>query len=182
MNNAKMWVAALCSVAMAACAVDGGAEQGDEQDQVTETAAQAISTYTHIQNKAYSQCMYAPGGALNVTLKLGSCSASSYTYWASVPTGAANTYTLVNKNSGLCMEVNNGTATPGERVDEYTCNGSAAEQWVRTDVVIGGLSYAQFRHAGTNQCLDTVSGAGSDLMQYTCDPIGSNAAQLWRVL
>lgn len=181
MKNASVWFAVLSSVTMAACMADAPGDEQD-QDQVTDVTAQAVSTYNQLKNKAYSQCMDAPGGTLNVTLKLTTCGLSTTQHWASVPTGATNTYYLVNQNSGLCAEVNNGTATPGERVDEFTCNGSTAEQWVRADVVIGGISYAQFTHAGTNQCLDTVSGAGSNLMQWTCASIGSSNAQLWRVL
>jgi len=179
MKNASVWFAVLSSVTMAACMTDAS---DDEQDPVTDVIAQPVSTFNQLKNKAWSQCMDAPGGVLNVTLKLTNCSSSTTQHWASVPTGATNTYFLVNQNSGLCAEVNNGTATPGERVDEFTCNGSTAEQWVRADVVIGGISYAQFTHVGTNQCLDTVGSAGSNLMQFTCDPIGSNNAQLWRVL
>jgi hypothetical protein len=179
MKNASVWFAVLSSVTMAACVADA---PGDEQDLGTDVTAQAVSTYNQLKNKAWSQCMDAPGGVLNVTLKLTNCSTTSTTqHWASVPTGATNTYFLVNQNSGLCAEVNNGTATPGERVDEFTCNGSTAEQWVRADVVIGGISYAQFTHAGTSQCLDTVSSTGSNLMQWTCASLGSNDAQLWRV-
>src|SRR5690242_11980828 len=61
-----------------------------------------------IRNAAYSQCIDAPGGALNVRLKLVACSGSGTQQWAFMPTGAANTYVIRNKASGFCMEVNNG--------------------------------------------------------------------------
>lgn len=75
-----------------------------------------------IRNAAYSQCIDAPGGALNVRLKLVACSSSGTQQWEFIPTGAANTYVIRNRASGLCMEVNNGTSTPKETVDEFTCN------------------------------------------------------------
>lgn len=135
-------------------------------------AAAAATDFHQVRNAAYSQCVDAPGGTLNVRLKLADCSASTSTRrWALVPTGAANTYFVVNKASGFCMEVNNGTSTPGETVDEYTCNGLASEQWV-----LEGLT---MRHAGTNQCLDTVSGRGSQLMQFTCGLASPAGAQSW---
>jgi hypothetical protein len=180
MKHTSGWFAVLTSVAMTACmAGPPDSEQGDESA-TTEVTAQATTTYNRLFNRQYGQCADAPGGAFNVLLKLATCSGEEVR-WSSVPVGPANTYYFVNQQSGLCMEVNNGTATPGERIDAYTCNGSASEQWVRTDIVIGGVSYAQFKHAGTNLCLDTVGSANSNLMQWTCDPIGSNDAQLWRV-
>jgi len=124
-----------------------------------------------IHNAAYSQCIDAPGGALNVRLKLVECSGSGTQQWVFIPTGAANTYFIRNQASGFCMEVNNGTSTPGETVDEFTCNGLASEQWV-----LEGLT---FRHAGTNQCLDTVSGPGSQLMQWTCGDAHPANVQSW---
>jgi hypothetical protein len=137
-------------------------------------AAAAVDGYHQIRNAAYSQCVDAPGGALNVRLRLAPCSAFVATrMWALVPTGALNTYFVVNRASGLCMEVNNGTGVPGEPVDEFTCNGLASEQWV-----VEGLS---FRHLGTNQCLDTVGGRGTELMQFTCGQAAPAAAQSWIV-
>lgn len=183
MKRTSGWFVVLTSVAMTTSLACGGPDsaQGDESA-TTGATAQAVTTYNYLYNRQYRQYVDAPGGAFNVMLKISSSFPSTEEVrWSSVPVGPANTYYFVNQASGLCMEVNNGTATPGERIDEYTCNGTASEQWVRTDIVIGGVSYAQFKHAGTNLCLDTVGGADSNLMQWTCDPIGSNDAQLWRV-
>ena len=124
-----------------------------------------------IRNAAYSQCIDAPRGALNVRLKLVTCSSSGTQHWAFMTTGAANTYVIRNQASGFCMEVNNGTSTPTETVDQFTCNGLASEQWV-----LEGLT---LRHAGTNQCLDTVGGPGSQLMQFTCGQAAPANVQSW---
>jgi hypothetical protein len=124
-----------------------------------------------IRNAAYSQCIDAPGGALNVRLKLVACSGSGTQQWAFTPTGAANTYVIRNKASGFCMEVNNGTSTPKEAVDQYICDGLASEQWVLEGLIL--------RHAGTNQCLDTVGGEGSELMQWTCGDAHPQNVQSW---
>jgi hypothetical protein len=130
-----------------------------------------------IRNAAYSQCIDAPGGALNVRLKLVACSVSSTQpdaptqQWTFIPIGGlADTYVIRNA-SGFCMEVNNGTSTPGETVDQFTCDGLASEEWV--------LEGDTFRHAGTNQCLDTVGGAGSELMQWTCGDAHPANVQSW---
>jgi hypothetical protein len=137
-------------------------------------AAAAATGFQQIRNAAFSQCVDAPNAGFNVRLKLAPCSSFIATrVWAFVPTGAANTFFVVNRASGLCMEVNNGTSTPGETVDEFTCNGLSSEQWV-----VEGLT---LRHAGTNQCLDTVGGRGSELMQFTCGQSSPPAAQSWIV-
>lgn len=136
-------------------------------------AAAAASGFQQIRNAAFSQCVDAPGGTLNVRLKLANCSTLISTRrWAFVPAGAANTYFIVNAASGLCMEVNNATSNPGETVDEFTCNGLPSEQWVLEQNLT-------IRHAGTNQCLDTVGGRGSQLMQFTCGQSSPAAAQSW---
>ena len=129
MKHASGWFTVLVSVAMTACGAPDGAP-GDESA-TTGVTAQAVNKYNYLQNKQYAQYIDAPGGAFNVLLKLSPATPS--TVWADLSWSsvllAPNTYALVNKSSGLCMEVNNGTATPGERIDAYTCNGSAAEQW-----------------------------------------------------
>jgi hypothetical protein len=144
---------------------------------VTSASLLALSTAPATQldgilrNAAYSQCIDAPGGVLNVRLKLVACSGSGTQQWAFMPTGVAKTYVIQNQASGFCMEVNNGTSTPGETVDQFYCNGLASEQWV--------LEGHSLRHAGTNQCLDTVGGPGSQLMQWTCGQASPPNVQSW---
>jgi hypothetical protein len=130
-------------LSMAGC-VDEAPIADSESDATAEIAAQpneltqrilaqaAVSTFHSVRNRLYSQCMDAPGGAFNVILKLANCQSLSEQHWAFVAAPASNTFFLVNQLTGLCAEVNNGTANPGERVDEFTCNGSTAEQWVPT--------------------------------------------------
>ena len=179
---APLFTAALCTLGFTGCLAD---ETAAELDPATSEiaariqAAAAAANFHGIRNKAYDQCVEAPGGKLNVLLKLSICGTTPTQKWSFVAAGPANTFFLVNQSSGLCMEVNNGTATPGERVDEFYCNGSTAEQWVAITRLVGGVAYQQYQHAGTNQCLDTVSGKGSNLMQYTCSP--SSDAQSWLV-
>ena len=138
---------------------------------ISTAPANAAPSPGPIRNAAYSQCIDAPGGALNVRLQLVECSGSDTQQWVFMPTGAANTYVIRNQASGFCIEVNNGTSTPGETIDEFTCNGQASEQWV--------LEGPTFRHAGTNQCLDTVGGSGSQLMQWTCGDAHPANVQSW---
>ncbi|MER7181607.1 RICIN domain-containing protein [Streptomyces hyaluromycini] len=145
------------------------------------TAAAAASSYHTIRNLAYNQCVDAPGGVLNVRLQLVGCNGSSTQNWAFVSTGASNTYYLVNQASGYCAEVNNGTSIPGEAVEEYVCDGLASEQWVESAVIVNQSAGVKFTHVGTNLCLDTVSSAGSQLMQWNCDDAHPAEAQVWIV-
>jgi len=142
----------------------------------TSTAAMATpasaTAWAHISNLAYRQCIEVPGSQVNVVLRIAPCRASDAQLWTGVPTPDGRIF-LVNKLTGYCAEVNQGTSVPGERVDAWYCNGTLAEQWIRA-FRIGGLS---FINAGSRLCLDTVAGGGSDLMQWYCDP--NNRAQIW---
>ena len=111
---------------------------------VADPVAAAAGNFHHIRNRAFDQCITAPNGALNVVLKLADCNDSDMTQgWAFVAASSPNVFTLVNQQSGFCMEVNNGTSTPGERVDEFHCNGTTAELWVQSFRVIDGVAYQQ---------------------------------------
>ncbi|KUM89748.1 hypothetical protein AQI88_39505 [Streptomyces cellostaticus] len=163
-----------------ATATEAGAVQPGANVSARIAATAAASSYHEIVNLAYHQCVEAPRGALNVRLRLAECNGlSAAQKWAFVAAPAASTYYLVNQAGGYCMEVNDGTANPGETVDEYFCNGTASEQWVQSFRTVNGIVYQQFTHSGTSLCLDTVSGPGSQLMQWNCD--AGNDAQTWLV-
>jgi len=158
------------------------AEQTPEQRDVSNRIkAAAAGNFHQIVNLAFNnQCIDAPNGTLNVVLKLTTCNSNSDSQkWSFVAASAPNTFFLVNKRSGFCAEVNNGTSTPGELVDQFHCNGTQSEQWVQSFRVVDGVSYQQYTHAGTSLCLDTVGSAGSQLMQFNCG--ASNDAQTWLV-
>src|SRR5207248_6963350 len=112
--------AALCLTAASSAGVATGASAATTSRAATTSTATEFKTATtgigpfQIENVAFSQCIDAPGGALNVRLRLAPCSPSSSStqLWTLMPI-APSTYTIVNKVSGFCMEVNNGTATPG---------------------------------------------------------------------
>lgn len=140
-------------------------------------AAAAAGGYHMIMNSAYKQCVDAPNGALNVVLRIATCNGSDTQKWAFVPGPSSSTY-LLNKSSGYCAEVNQGTSVPGELVDEWHCDGTQAEQWIPRFRGVDRVSY-QHRLAGTHLCLDTVGGPGSQLMQWYCG--ANNDFQTWLV-
>jgi hypothetical protein len=166
---------------MAGCLSDEAGDPDQAPPAATDEAQSAVaSTFHKIVNLAYNQCLDAPHGSLNEVLQLMPCTTSGTQDWQFlVVTSSPPTYVLQNYWSHLCVEVNNGTATPGELVDQWTCNvGSSSEQWVEAFRSINGGPYASFTHVGTNLCLDTVGGAGSQIMQWTCQ---GNDAQTWSV-
>ena len=145
--------------------------------------AEAAGPVYRLRNWAYDQCMASPELRLNVVLRILPCSGTGAGYgkWNLEPKyyRSGNSYRMHNVDTHHCAEVNQGTAFPGELVDDFTCNWQQEETWERLPYQIGWDTYYQFRHAGTNLCLDTVGGPGSQLMQWPCDV--HSAAQLWKV-
>lgn len=142
------------------------------------------SAFHQIVNQAYNQCLDAPKGTINVHLQLANCTTSTTQQWAFVAASTLDTYYLVNRENGLCAEVNNNTNKPTEWIDLWNCDGSSAEQWVK-HCRDGGVKGAKYMHNGTALCLDTISGPGSGLMQWDCDSHGdvqtNDEAQTWLV-
>jgi hypothetical protein len=180
----RLIVAALCSLTITGCLSEDPTCDPEATTAESSAELQVAAGNSHVvRNKLYNQCLTAPGNTLNGTLYLATCSFTSTQTWQFVqlptPTYPPNTFFLLNSASGLCAEVNNGTANPGERVDQWTCNGQASEQWVAITRNVGGVPYQQYQHLGTNECLDTVGGRDSQMMQWTCG--AANDAQTWFV-
>jgi hypothetical protein len=165
-------VAALLLTAGGAAAVSGGASAKTPADPTT--AAVPGTAYQQIRNLIHDQCVEAPNGAFNIRLKLAACSSDNPTAnWVLVPTGVGNTMFIVNMASGFCMTVNGGSSSPFAAVNEFICTGQASQRWVQDG--------ARLRHADTNQCLDTVAGASSELMQFTCGQEAPAGIQSWEI-
>src|SRR4051812_13274913 len=111
-NKVAVMAGTLILSAAATVAVAGGASAaGPASDNAARIsarndAAAATQGYHQIKNFKYSQCVDAPGAQLNVRLRLAGCSWLGTQKWGFVPTGATDTYFLVNQSSGFCMEVN----------------------------------------------------------------------------
>jgi len=88
------------------------------------------------------------------------------------PAGAG-IYTLVNANSGKCLDVQGFSQQPGARLQQYSCTGTTAQQfWIRTT----GPGRYEFANVNSGQCVDVPSFSNNDgvqLQQYTCT--GTNA-------
>src|ERR1700677_4736731 len=92
--------------------------------------------------------------------------------WSGTQSGTSLSNTGTTGGYGsMCLDVAGGNATAGTAVDEYTCNGSTAQQWT---VDPNGTVQAM------DGCLDIVSGGtadGTKVDLYTCNGTG---AQVWQ--
>jgi hypothetical protein len=172
-------------VVMAGALASGGcaAETGTDTDQQTGVEQSDLQAAIHhrIQNAYYQQCVSPRFAQLNEILTMETCSTKyARQYWNLIPATTSSWY-IVNDATNYCAEVNNGTSNPGERVDEWYCDGETSEQWVEVPVALpNGKAAVLLQHAGTNLCLDTVGGTNSQLMQWPCDP--GNQTQAWFIL
>ncbi|KAJ3335984.1 hypothetical protein HDU93_003911 [Gonapodya sp. JEL0774] len=83
---------------------------------------------------------------------------------------------LINRATGWCLDVWNGNAQNGQRVQLWPCNGAAAQQWTLESSVNG---YYRLKLTGTNYCLNDFNfniTNGAPAVLYTCD---TSAASLW---
>lgn len=182
--------AALCalvtvlSIGGAAAAASGGAYHPVTNVTATlpgpgvPSTSPALPPYYHyLVNRQYRQCMYAPG-PLNGALQLATCTYSLKEQWSfqqmniySEP-GKPNIYRIRNRDTGLCVFVND--TGPGGRIREGYCTTAANVQWELWSSSISG-SYL-FVNVSTRLALDTAGGQFSQLAQW---PPAGNLAQLW---
>jgi len=95
------------------------------------------------------------------------CSGASPQSWRFQPVGA-DTYTIVNAGSGLCMDVDGGSTANNANLIQWTCNGSA-NQTFQLNLVSAKVYRLIATHSG--KCADVTSASTADgirLIQYTC--------------
>ncbi|MFJ2212693.1 family 43 glycosylhydrolase [Streptomyces sp. NPDC101062] len=76
-------------------------------------------------------------------------------------------YTVVNRNSGKCLEVEGGSTADGANVRQWTCNGAAQQRWRFEDL---GNDTSRLVNAATGKVLDTADCSvadGADLRQWS---------------
>ncbi|MCZ0982181.1 RICIN domain-containing protein [Streptomyces diastatochromogenes] len=86
---------------------------------------------------------------------------------------------LVNVNSGMCLDVAGASTTEGAQVIQWTCGNQPNQQWQLVPVATGTY---QLMSANSGMCLD-VTGAstteGAQVVQWTCG--GDKPNQQWRL-
>ncbi|MDQ1292920.1 MAG: hypothetical protein QG608_801 [Actinomycetota bacterium] len=94
-------------------------------------------------------------------------------------TGATSSYsTVVNRNSGKCLDVVNGSSENNAEIIQYACGTAHNQQWNVQEAAAGYVNL-QVRHSG--KCLDVVSSSTADkakVIQYAC---GSGTNQQWQL-
>ncbi|MCH3942698.1 MAG: RICIN domain-containing protein [Atopobiaceae bacterium] len=92
--------------------------------------------------------------------------------------GGKGYYTFKNVSSGKVLDVNGASSESGANVQQYSSNGTVAQQWVLSDL---GNGFRKITNAGSGKVLDVSGGSkssGANLQQY--DPNGT-AAQAFRL-
>lgn len=116
------------------------------------------------------------------TLQQSSCVGSSNQAIELVPVDnttaafADGRYTFRSANGGNCLDVPSSSLTAGQNLQQYTCNGTAAQQY---DVVYVGNNVYEIRNANSGQCVDLESAItwnNQPIQQYTCN---QSNAQRW---
>ncbi|MET9436675.1 family 43 glycosylhydrolase [Streptomyces sp. NPDC006551] len=76
-------------------------------------------------------------------------------------------YTLVNRNSGKCLDVAGGSTADGTNIAQWTCNGGAHQKWRIEDL---GDDTSQLVNVATGKVMDTADCSvadGADLRQWS---------------
>ncbi|QEO15457.1 cellulase family glycosylhydrolase [Agromyces intestinalis] len=82
--------------------------------------------------------------------------------------GSGSGRTIVNQNSGKCLDVVGGSTENGAEVIQYTCGSGANQRWTLTD---RGNGYYNIVSAQSGKCLDVTSAStadGATIKMYTC--------------
>jgi glycerophosphoryl diester phosphodiesterase len=83
-------------------------------------------------------------------------------------------YTILNINSGLALEVNGNSTTPGASIDQWPSNYGLNQQWAVTSLGAGLFTLSAYNDG---LCLDVYQGSvqtGATLDQYTCNSSATN--------
>ncbi|GHG88696.1 family 43 glycosylhydrolase [Streptomyces lanatus] len=68
-------------------------------------------------------------------------------------------YTLVNRNSGKCLDVNGGSTADGTNIFQWTCNGGTNQKWKLEDL---GDDTNRLVNVATGKVMDTAECSASD--------------------
>ncbi|MBV7700197.1 family 43 glycosylhydrolase [Streptomyces sp. TRM70350] len=83
------------------------------------------------------------------------------------PAAASTTYTVVNRNSGKCLDVAGGSSADGANVQQYACHGGSNQRWRLEDL---GDDTHRLVNVATGKVLDTANCStadGADLRQWS---------------
>ncbi|MBW3545621.1 MAG: RICIN domain-containing protein, partial [Bacteroidetes bacterium] len=93
-------------------------------------------------------------------------------------TGFSGTYTITARHSSKALDVANSSTADGGNVQQYTANGTAAQQWVISATTDG---YYKIENKGSNKALEVAGNGtadGDNVQQWSY--VGSNSQQ-WKI-
>jgi hypothetical protein len=133
---------------------------------------------------ASQQCVDPMAGAANGVLELAGCFEGAEQLFTFQP-AASGAYTVVDKQTGDCMDVFNASTADGAQVVHWPCNGGANQEWALRLAPGGDGQDYQLVSVLSGKCLDaTALGTqpGTPMQQWDChqDPFNP-ANQAWRV-
>ena len=138
--------------------------------------------YYHVKNDFSHLCMDVAYGSkfVGARIQQWDCLDISQENWRFDVVSTINRvkyYHLVNKNSGLCLDVPNGSTTPGVELQQWTCWSGDMQQWA---LVPAGGSSVTLKNLGSGYCVDDKNwgGAGASLQQWDCNNL---AVQTWQI-
>jgi hypothetical protein len=102
--------------------------------------------------------------------------------------GVADTFTVVNQQTGKCLAVNGSSTADGATVIQSTCNGGLNQQFTSRKVTYSGNDTHDYqllaRHSGKCVDVSTISTAArAPIHQWTCNPPNQSNPlnQTWRL-
>jgi hypothetical protein len=99
-------------------------------------------------------------------------------YAATLPSGFSGTYKITARHSSKALDVTSGSTADGANVQQWTDNGSAAQQWVITATTDG---HYRIVNRGSNKALEVAGSGisdGSNVQQWSYT--GANNQQ-WKI-
>lgn len=129
-----------------------------------------------IRNRNSGKCVDLTGWSIDggALLQQNICSGGTNQTFALTPvTGTNQTvvdarYTVKASHSGKCLDVPNSGTASSVQLQQYSCNGTAAQQW---DFTYAGNSLYEIKNANSGKCLDLAGGwtiNGTAIQQYDC--------------
>jgi len=108
------------------------------------------------------------------------CDSSPEQIWATVRVNlSGNDYRFVNRVSGKCLDVKDGTNADRTPIQQWDCRGGPSMTWRINPGSFSGVHQVISRTG--SRCLDVANGSvddGAQIQIYRCSGFG-NAAQVW---
>ncbi|GAA4983170.1 hypothetical protein GCM10025734_04960 [Kitasatospora paranensis] len=138
------------------------------------TTSPAPDVTMRLVNTATGKCLDAPGGGDNVLVQH-TCRNTATQYWLRHIDNQGY-FTLINKATGTCADVANGSTAPGTPLIAYTCTGGQNQQWWFSPADQSGAQHVTSRKSGTDIGLaGTAAAVAGDIVQQ------GGGATAWRM-